>query len=161
MSTIAVGRMRIESGLAQARYHTAARKHSTAPVETVWALLADVSTWADWGPWDSASLVAPGVDERLGVGAVRRLRRGRIVSLEKVEGFQPPWRLQYALTSGLPLHNYRAEVLLRSLDSGTQITWHAAYDRAPRGTAGLSRLVLARFLAKVAKDLAQAAEQHA
>ena len=54
-----------------ARREIGATGTSSASPEAVWALLADITTWSDWGSWDSTVLQreAPGGGEN--VGAVR------------------------------------------------------------------------------------------
>jgi hypothetical protein len=61
--------------------------------ETLWAPLSHVATWAAWGSWQEAELVRPGSFVPDGVGAVRRLRRGRTVVIEEVVCFEPDRRL--------------------------------------------------------------------
>ena len=39
-----------------ARREIGATGTSSASPEAVWALLADITTWSDWGSWDSAVL---------------------------------------------------------------------------------------------------------
>ena len=68
--------------------HATAR--SAAPPERVWALLADVDTWPLWAALDSAELEHPGHPDAHGVGAVRRFRRGRYTTRERVTVFEPP-----------------------------------------------------------------------
>ena len=161
MSAMTVGRMKIDNGFEGARYHAVARGKTKASADQVWSLLADVTTWSQWGPWDATTLLEPGSDNPAGVGAVRSINRGRVVSIEEVTDFKPGRRLAYKLRSGLPLRNYRAEVLLRSVDDGTEITWHSAFDGAPGGMARLAQLAFARFLRTIVKRLAMAAEQRA
>ena len=37
-----------------------ARAGTSAPPETVWALLADAQSWSDWGPWEERADPVPG-----------------------------------------------------------------------------------------------------
>jgi hypothetical protein len=141
------------------RHHIDAEALSQARPEVVWRLLADVSTWSSWGPWQEATLAREGKPDPDGVGAVRRLRRGPVVTTEEVVGFDPPRRLAYDLRSGLPLRDYHAEVTLSPADgTGTRIRWQSTFDGAQPGVGAVLRPLLARFVADVARRLAVAAE---
>ncbi len=133
---------------------------SAASPDAVWALLADATTWSDWGDWSSAELVREGTPPPGGVHAVKRLKRFPTVTVEEVTIFEPPRRLCYELRSGLPLRGYRGEVTLTPADgSGTEIRWRNEFEPKLPGTGGLFRVVLSRFIADTAKRLAAAAEK--
>jgi len=68
---------------------------SAAPPERVWALLADVSTWSRWAPFDEAE-----VESGEGVGEIRRFRAGRVTTRERVTELDPPRRYAYEFVSG-------------------------------------------------------------
>jgi uncharacterized protein YndB with AHSA1/START domain len=76
---------------------------SAAPPEAVWALLADVSTWPRWAPFDEAK-----VESGEGVGEIRRFRAGRVTTRERVVTMDPPNRYEYEFLSGLPIRGGRA-----------------------------------------------------
>ncbi len=127
--------------------------------EAVWALLADVSTWADWGEWDSSVLKTAAPDGGPGVGAVRDLRLKRTRSIEQVTTFDPPHRLTYALVGGnLPVRDYRGEVLLEPAPGGgTTITWRSTFRPKVPGTAGVVTRRLEPFLLDTARRVGDAA----
>jgi uncharacterized protein YndB with AHSA1/START domain len=132
---------------------------STATPGRVWELLADVATWAEWGPWQATQLDQPGKPLPHGLGAIRRLRRGRIVTVEEVVGFEPPRRLAYRLLSGLPLRDYQAEITLTpEPGGGTMIRWRSQFSGAVPLVGALMRPGLSRFIRDVAHRLARAAE---
>lgn len=138
-----------------------ASAHSSAPRDAVWALVADISTWKDWGTWSSTTIQtpAPGGDPQ-GVGVVRRLRQAPITSVERVTELVPGERLAYELVSGLPFENYRAHIdLSDAAGGGTDITWRAEFDVTARLRGGLSRRMLERFYPDIVRRLAQGAEQ--
>jgi uncharacterized protein YndB with AHSA1/START domain len=133
---------------------------SSAPPEAVWHLLADATTWSDWGDWSSAELVREGTPPPGGVHAVKRLKKFPTVSVEEVTVFEPPRRLGYELRSGLPLRGYRGEVTLTPTDGGgTEIRWRNDFEPKLPGTGGLFRRILSTFIADTAKRLAAAAER--
>jgi hypothetical protein len=139
---------------------------SAAPIEAVWARLADITTWSTWGQWTETTRDREGVPAPDGVGAIRRLhrgRRGRSVTVEEVVAFEPPAdgraRFAYELRSGLPVRNYHAEVTLASAASGgTRIRWVSTFDGAYPGAGTIVRLALRRFVPETARRLAAAAE---
>ena len=133
------------------------RAHAAAPPEAVWALLADVTTWDDWGPWDDTRVERAGESGGDGLGALRALRRGRIVSREEVTAWEPPAALGYELRSGLPVRDYRARVTLTGRDGGTEVHWRAEFRARIPGTGPFLRLALGGFVADVTQRLADAA----
>ncbi|HSP72100.1 MAG TPA: SRPBCC family protein, partial [Gaiellaceae bacterium] len=127
---------------------------SAAPAEQVWRLLADARTWAAWGAFDEAE-----VEEGRGLGELRRFRTGRVVSRERVTGFDPARRLRYEVVSGLPIRDYRAEVTLApTAEGGTQIRWRSTFAAKIPGTGRAIQRKLAQLAAETADALAQAAE---
>jgi hypothetical protein len=126
----------------------------------VWRLLADVTTWTDWGAWTRAELLREGSPPPGGVHAVKRVRiRGTTVT-EEVTVFEPPARLGYELRSGLPLRGYHAEVTLTEAPGGgTDLRWHSEFEARIPGTRGLNRRLLQRFTADAVERLARAAER--
>src|SRR4051812_21920226 len=103
------------------------RAVSSAAPDDVWALLADVSTWRQWAPFDESTLEEPGADDPNGVGARRRFRRGKRISREEVVAFEPGRHFAYTLQEGLPIHDYRADVTLTPARGGTEIRWHSTF----------------------------------
>jgi uncharacterized protein YndB with AHSA1/START domain len=131
-----------------------ATARSSAPPEKVWELLADARTWPEWADFASA-----GVEEGAGEGEVRRFRRGRWTTRERVTAFEPPRRLGYELLSGIPVRDYRSEVLLAPTgDGGTEIRWRSTFRQKLPLTGRALRKGLQRFVAETAEGLARAAE---
>ena len=77
------------------RYHVATTTVAAAPIEVVWARLADITTWSEWGDWDETTRVRDGGPPPDGVGALRQFRRGRRTHVEEVVAFEPSRRLAY------------------------------------------------------------------
>lgn len=131
---------------------------SEATPETVWHLIADVTSWAAWGPWDETERARDGWPDIDGVGAIRHMWRGRRRSVEAVETFDAPHRFGYELLEGLPLNDYHAEVILEPRDGGTLIRWRATFDGSNPLVGAFLAPGLNRFLGMVARKLARAAE---
>jgi len=123
---------------------------SEASPERVWSLLADARTWPRWAPFDDAM-----VEEGEGAGELRRFRTGRRTTRERVTAFDPPYRLQYELVSGIPIRDYRAEITLTPDGEGTTIRWHSQFRAKIPGTGRLARRQLERFIEETAEGLAR------
>jgi uncharacterized protein YndB with AHSA1/START domain len=133
--------------------------HSSAPVERVWALLADARGWPEWTPFDAAELEREGSPVADGVGAIRRFTNGKTVTRECVVAFEPPHWLAYQLLSGLPVRDYRADVTLQPApDGGTAIRWQSRFEPLVPGMGWLVRRRLEPFIGDVAQRLARRAE---
>jgi uncharacterized protein YndB with AHSA1/START domain len=132
---------------------------SSAPIERVWALLADTRRWPEWTTFDAAALEREGSPAPDGAGAIRRFTYGKIVTRECVVAFEPPHWLAYQLLSGLPVRDYRADVTLHAAPGGgTTIRWQARFEPLVPGTGWLVRRRLGPFLGDVAQRLARRAE---
>lgn len=136
---------------------------SDAPIEKLWHLLSDATTWSSWTMISRTTLeeTAPSGDPN-GVGALRHFASGPRASRERVVAFEPPTHLAYELVSGLPITGYRADVTLTSLSNGgTSIVWHAEYSGRPRLVGAALHSFLSWFLHDTAKRLARAATRSA
>ena len=130
------------------------RAWSPASPETVYALLADGSTWPTWSGIGSFELCAPGDTGGESINAVRVFHTGRTTSVEQLVALVPGRRLSYVLLEGLPLRDYRADVDLTPKDGGTEIRWHSTFAAKRPGTGWLYQRVLARFIRSGVRGLA-------
>lgn len=78
------------------------------PIDIVFALLKDSTTWPKWAPVGSCIMKSQGRTEPHGVGAVRVFRTGFATMTEEIVEVSHNRRIAYVLKSGLPLKNYRA-----------------------------------------------------
>lgn len=116
---------------------------SHAPVEAVWRLLSDSSTWPAWTPIDEYRPDRPGGPD--GVGEIRTFRNGRHTVREEIVEVLPQRRLSYALLEGLAVRDYRAEIdLTVRPDGGTDVRWHTTFRPKVPGTGALFRRPLHR-----------------
>ena len=143
------------------RYHVATTAVAAAPIDAVWARVADITTWSDWGQWDETNRVREGVPAPDGEGALREFRRGKRTHVEEVVAFEAPHRLAYEVRSGFPVRNYHAEVTLETVGGGTRIRWIADFDGTNPVMGWAIEKGLRRFFPEAARRLARAAEADA
>ncbi|MHB1988571.1 MAG: SRPBCC family protein [Acidimicrobiales bacterium] len=105
-----------------------------AEVDTVWALVADANTYAQWGPWNGGGYDPPAVGPSY-PGCVQWFRFGRrTTSVEKLLEVDPPKRIVYTVERGIRVKNYRAEITLTpNVPSGTSIRWAATWESTLMG----------------------------
>jgi hypothetical protein len=133
---------------------------STAPPETVFALLADATSWPHWagamiahGSWEREGNPAPG-----GIGAIRKVGRAPGFGREEIVAHEPPYHHGYVIVSGQPVHNYRADVRLTRDGTGTEITWGARFEPDFPGTGPILAAFFRRIIGGFARRLATYAE---
>ena len=127
-----------------------------APVETVWRLVEDVTTWTDWAGFSEAGYAEEGSPDRHGLGAVRRFRVGPLRSHERVVAYEPPTHLGYDYDGSLPIRDYRADVTLVARPDGTHVAWHAEFTPTVPLTGSALRLFLASAFRRVLAGLDRA-----
>ena len=110
--------------------HVEATGRTLADVDTVWALVADANTYAQWGPWNDGGYDPPAKGPSL-PGSIQWFRFGRHTkSVERVLEVDAPSRIVYTVVRGIPVKNYRAEVTLTpNGPGGTSIRWSATWDK--------------------------------
>lgn len=130
---------------------------SSAPIETVFEVIADAPGWSRWNrtisraAWDVEGDPAP-----WGVGAVRALGADRgPLSRERIVEFDAPNHQAYVIVSGpMPVKDYRADVHLTSTaDGGTHISWKGSWSTRVPGVSG--------FLTKMVRGFATGAAREA
>lgn len=130
-----------------------------ADPSSVYALLADGSTWPEWSPIGAFELIAPGAGTPEGLGAVRLFTTGRHKSRERVVTCQPGQVFAYVLEAGLPLRDYKAVVTLTPAVGGTTINWHSTFRPKVPGTGWIYRRELGKFIRHTVEGLAAAADR--
>ena len=117
-------------------------KRSSAPVETVWAVLYDQLGMAAWVPLSSVRLEREGEPPPNGVGAIRVLSGLGLRVREEITAVEPPTRLTYRLLSGAPVRDYIGETALTAVDGATDIVWTAALRSRVPGVTLVVRLII-------------------
>jgi uncharacterized protein YndB with AHSA1/START domain len=126
----------------------------------VYRLLTDSSTWADWTPFTSVTLVGGGAGGGEGVGAVRQTRYGGLAGRERIVALVPDRQISYAYIKGVftpYMRDYVALVDLEDDGEGTLVHWHSTYTARFPGSGWVPYGTLRRFLQKCADGLAAAA----
>ena len=121
----------------------------SAPIATVWKVLADHEGISNWAPGLSATLTSTGASDRNGVGAVRRIKGPLPVPaiVEEVTAFEPGRRLTYKALAGVPLRNYHGDVVLEQAGGGTSISYTVRADqRVPLVEKALTKVIAAGLL---------------
>ena len=128
--------------------------HSTAPRSQVWATLADLEGWQEWGPWTETTY--DGAIRRL-VSDRKRLTGKPYVMTERVTALEPEERFEYDLLSGLPMKDYHGVVRLSDApDGGTDIHWSASFTSPWPFLGGLWRGAMLKVITDVSERLARA-----
>ena len=126
---------------------------------SVYALLADGSTWPQWSPLGSFELIEPGAGSPEGLGAVRLFTTGRHKSRERVVDLRAREGLRLVLQSGLPLRDYRAVVTPTPGGGGTTINWRSTFRPKVPGTGWIYRRALGTFIRRTVEGLATASDR--
>ena len=133
---------------------------SPQSAEALWNRLADARTWPEWAAFSHAALEREGSPTPDGVGAIRNFGTAKVVSREEVVLFDAPHHLAYILLSGMPIRDYRADVVLKSVEpgagGGTDITWSSSFAPKRPGTGWFFQAFLRWFVGRTAKALATA-----
>ena len=126
---------------------------------SVYALLADGSTWPEWSPLGSFELISPGEGAPEGLGAIRLFTTGRHKSRERVVTCEPGKVFAYELEAGLPLRDYRAVITLTPGGGRTTINWRSTFHPKVPGTGWIYRRELGKFIRRTVEGLAAAADR--
>lgn len=139
--------------------HFVAESLTAAPPSRVFALLAAGDRWQDWaGPFVPRSGWQVAGDPEGGVGAVRRLGIGPLVSLERITEHVPSERLAYVVDSPAPYRDYRSVVeLTPTASGGTRIVWQSSFEPIVPGTGWVLRWFLRAVVTSFARNLAKRA----
>jgi hypothetical protein len=91
-----------------------------------------------------------------GIGAIRVLRRGGLAIEEEVVEFDPPRRLAYRVSAGLPLRTCEADLSLEEHAGATRLCWHVRFRPLVPGTGWLLRRLIRPRLARALEGLSRA-----
>jgi hypothetical protein len=119
----------------------------------IWSRLIDHEGMVDWLPVREVVRRRPGFPDPNGIGAVRTFRGGGLVIEERITDFKPEERIEYVLTAGAPVRDYRGAVVLKPDGEYTRIRWVVRFRTTVPGTgwilSALLRQLLGRALARL------------
>jgi uncharacterized protein YndB with AHSA1/START domain len=101
---------------------------AAAAPETVWALVANSASYAEWGPWEASGDRDLAGKASGDAGTTRWMRYHNTTTVEQILEVDRGRRMVYTVMSGIPVRNYRAEVTLTPTETGTDIRWTAQWD---------------------------------
>jgi uncharacterized protein YndB with AHSA1/START domain len=136
---------------------------SSAPVATVFALLADGANWSTWGgpmvvqsSWARQGDPAPG-----GVGAIRKIGVWPILAQEEIVEYEQDRRQVYkVIAPPSPAKDYFGEVVLTpNAAGGTDIHWSGSFVEGVRGSGPLMRAALGGAVKLLASRLVKTADR--
>jgi uncharacterized protein YndB with AHSA1/START domain len=133
---------------------------TAATPDTVFALLADSTTWPAWSTIESVTLEREGSPAPEGVGAIRVNQRGRVTGRDEILEVVPNQRFVYRSLSGLPVRDYVGRVELERTVTGTSIHWHSEFFPKIPGTGRIMERGIGKFLMECASGLADYAATH-
>lgn len=107
-----------------------------APVKDVWDAYTDHAHWREWAGTPGSRLVREGDLDRNGSGAVRAFTGG---VREEILSFEPPKRMSYRVTAGMPMKNHQGEVIFEADGPGTRVTWRCEFECRIPGLGGVMR----------------------
>jgi uncharacterized protein YndB with AHSA1/START domain len=148
--------------MSRTRLSVAAEGTTDASRAAVWALVADANTYPVWGPWNAGGY------EPQSTGPARPAMRqwfryGRTTSRERILEVDDCERIVYTVERGVPVKNYRAEIVLSDTADGTHVSWSAEWDNTLLGRLVQRKLrefypdMMTRLLA-AASDRAKASD---
>jgi len=136
-----------------------------APRDVVWRVMTDHVRYARWGTAKTVTMERSGESDPNGVGAVRAFHAGPSKVREEVLEFEPPVRMVYRLVSGVPVRDYRSEMVLDEERSGddvvTVLTWSSSFSPKLPFTGALLQRVMSRAVDRFAEGIKRESEEGA
>lgn len=101
----------------------------------------------------------PGEGSPSGLGAVRRIKIGRIDLVEDIVAFDPPGHLGYAVRDGgMPVNKYRGDFFLEPRGDGLQFRYEGSFETRFFGTGWILERVFRSRIEKMIPTWEKACE---
>ncbi|WP_158258133.1 SRPBCC family protein [Sphingopyxis lindanitolerans] len=133
---------------------------SSAPLDTLFELVRDQSTWVSWTDIQSLEIESVGDAGPNSVGAVRKIIGASGTEIrERIAEVAEGKRVRYELLSGLPVVKYEGLTEFQAVPDGrTLVRWTSTFAaETPELTAELS-VFLGRLVRKMVRQVALAAQ---
>ena len=117
-----------------------------ASAEQVFGVLTDHRGLADWSGAREVVLRQDGDPPPNGLGAIRVIRGAGLAIEEEVTAFDPPKRMSYRISAGLPIRDHQGEVQVTPLEDASEVRWKVCFRPLVPGTGPLLRYLLRRGL---------------
>ena len=130
-----------------------------APIEAVWAVLADFASISSWAPnVDHSCLMS---EQTEGVGTVRRIQTDRSTIVETVESWEPGVTLTYRIT-GLPpvIKSVTNTWRLGASGDSTMVRLTTDIDTGPKPPQQMIAKVVGRRLAAASEQMIAGLTDH-
>lgn len=124
---------------------------SAPPVE-VWAVIGDFGAISGWAPnVDHSCLLS---EQTEGVGVVRRIQTGRTTIVERVDQWEAPSTLSYALEGLPPVVKSAVNTwAIEATPGGSRVTLRSRIDAGPRPPQKLIARAVARKLTEASDQM--------
>ncbi len=95
------------------------------PAEEVFTLLSSHERYQEFADFDESVLLEDGDTEKNGVGALRRLRSGRLWFQERITCFERPKKMCYHVedNSLIPMTHELGEITIEPMSGKSKVTW--------------------------------------
>ena len=131
-----------------------------APIEQVFAVLADHANYKQFPGVKDSKLLKTGTPAPNGVGAVRFIDAGKARFTEEITAYEAPKRLDYRITRSFPpVRHEGGSIRLKSGAKGTEVTWTSAIELGVPLVGGLFTPLLAAELGKAFGHMLAAVEK--
>ncbi len=133
-------------------------RHARADCSTVYGIAAHSPGYPEWSAIGSFEEIAPGTDERYGVGSRRIYRTAGMVLLEEIVAADAPRHIAYRVLSGLPLKDYLGQIDIVAEGEQVRIDWYSTFT-PPKGFGWFWRWFMQRILTDMSRALVKEAEK--
>lgn len=128
------------------------REVAAAP-ERVFEALTDHEGLVHWSDVREVVLRHPGDPHPNGVGAIRVIRARGVAVEEEILVYDPPKRMEWRVTAGLPLRDHHGVVVLEPGGEGTRLRWSVRFRARIPGTGALLRRIVRASLDRMLLQL--------
>lgn len=120
-----------------------------APIEQVFAVLADHEGYVRFPGVRSCTLTQTGTPDRNGLGAIREVDLGAAWFREEITAYAPPTRLEYRiLKSRPPIEHALGRITLTPTAEGCEVQWVSTFRITTPVIGGLMTVIAQRRMSR-------------